>query len=682
MSGADVAPSRQPSAAAAFGIYLALTIGLTWPLTRGLGSRIPLDLGDSLLNVWILSWSWDRLSELAHGHLGAFAGYWTANIFHPAPLTLAYSEHLFAQALQSWPVYALTGNGVLAYNLLFLTSFPLSGLGAYLFVRELTGDRRAAFVGGLCYAFAPYRAAHIGHLQVLSSQWLPFALFGLRRWLDAADPAHGDQGETRARWRRHVPLAGAVVALVAQNLSCGYYILFFSPFVAAYVLWELWRRGLWRSVHVWLGLGIAAAVVIAATLPFLLPYLELRRLGFGPRSLDEVRAYSADVYSYLRALDDSIWRWLLTDETRLEGTLFPGFVPVALAVVALFAAAGASPWRGSLPPWRGLLLPWRGSLDPRAALLARTGQAVTLSALALATFELFAGPRIKIIRDLWFPAALVGNVLAVAAIGAAIWLAASPRARHCTAQALREPAIVFLLAALAAAWLSFGPYVETKGLRLTEQSVYLWLYRYVPGFDGLRAAARFAMVVAFCLSVLAGLGAAVVLRLRRWGVPLLAGLCVLFLVEGASLPMPTTGLEWTRRDGSGLRPVVGAPELSRLYTFVAEQPRDAVVIEFPFGDVFDETRAVFFSSRHHHAIVNGYSGGFPASYTALRATLQDPLAHPDEAWTATVASGATTAVVHEWAFEPDRGRQMSDWLEARGARLIGTFNRDRVYRLK
>ena len=44
---------------------------------------------------------------------------------------------------------------------------------------------------------------------------------------------------------------------------------------------------------------------------------------------------------------------------------------------------------------------------------------------------------------------------------------------------------------------------------------YTWLLEFVPGFDGLRVPARFLMLVALFLSVLAGLGAAALLRLRQ-----------------------------------------------------------------------------------------------------------------------------------------------------------------------
>ncbi|PYQ80477.1 MAG: hypothetical protein DMG03_22565, partial [Acidobacteria bacterium] len=210
--------------------------------------------------------------------------FFDANIFYPAPLTLAYSEHLVPQALQILPIYALTGNPILCYNILFLSTFVLSGLGMFLLARGLTGARAAAFVAGLAFAFAPYRIASLPHLQVLSSAWMPFALFGFRRYFETG------------RWRA---LAAGSAAWVAQNLSCGYYLLFFSPVILIYIGWELAiRRAEWRTL---VQVAAALACVALATAPFALPYLQLRELGFGPRPIAEIERFSADVYAYFTA---------------------------------------------------------------------------------------------------------------------------------------------------------------------------------------------------------------------------------------------------------------------------------------------------------------------------------------------------------------------------------------------
>ena len=297
----------------------------------GLSRDIPWDLGDSLLNCWILSWDADHLLRFLSGNMHALRGFWDANIFYPEPLTLAYSEHLFAQAVQILPVYALTHNIILCYNLLFLSTFVLSGLGMFLFVREVTASPNAGFVAGLIYAFAPLRVPQFGHLQVISSQWMPFALYGVRRYFDEMGSGSPFSSPRVKKGSRTRFLAWAGLALVAQNLSCGYFLMFFAPCVGAYVIFEVASRRLWTDWRMWISLGVTAAGVALLTLPFLLPYLELRRLGFPPRSLIEVESYAADVYSYGTSPAESrLWGRAIRAFPKAEGDLFPSFTALLL----------------------------------------------------------------------------------------------------------------------------------------------------------------------------------------------------------------------------------------------------------------------------------------------------------------------------------------------------------------
>jgi len=166
---------------------------MTWPLARVLTHSVPGDFGDPLFTSWVMAWD--------ATHLGP--GWWNANIFAPHPLALAYSEHFLPQALEALPIYLATRNPLLAYNVVFLSTFALCGLGMFLFARELTGSVAAAFAAGLAFAFTPYRVASIPHLQVLSAAWMPFVLYGLRRHFTTGAVA---------------PLAGASAAWLVQNL--------------------------------------------------------------------------------------------------------------------------------------------------------------------------------------------------------------------------------------------------------------------------------------------------------------------------------------------------------------------------------------------------------------------------------------------------------------------------------
>ena len=666
---------RVDTAPAALAWYIVLTVAMTWPVSASLGSRLPLDLGDPLLNCWILWWGLDHLARFLSGEWTAFAGFWNANIFHPEPLTFAYSEHLFAQALQVLPVYAVTRNIVLSYNLLFLSTFALSGLGMYLLARSLIGRPRAAFVAGLVYAFAPYRTSQFGHLQVLSSQWMPFALYGLRRYFDALalqrQQGPGNEGRgARRSWRTVAPLAGAALSVVLQALSCGYFLIFFAPFAALYVLWEAWSRRLWRDARMWGELAAAGVAAAAAILPFLLPYLALRDHGFAARALDEVQLYSADTYSYLAATYRlRLWAPYLSDFAKLEGFLFPGLMPFALALAGLAVVSGAAAREARpLPPTRG----WRLAVT----LLALSAM---LAFFWLAGWEMLAGRRISRIRDACMPLAFLDRVLGLAALSFLAMAAASPTVRRVAKGVLRSPAAFFFAALLLATWLSFGPHVRTRGYGISGETIYAWLYRYVPGFDGLRVPARFAMLGALFMAALSAWSLSALDAWKRVGRVALAVAALVFLAEAWAAPLETEALEWRRRDTAGVGKLMREADIARVYEFVRRLPEDTVVLELPFGELHDETRAVYFSARHGHPLVNGYSGGFPASYLRRKEILGDPPSRPTEAWRALLESGATCVVVHEWAFEGGNGPAASRWLEEHGALPLASISRARIY---
>jgi len=117
------------------------------------------------------------------------------------------------------------------------------------------------------------------------------------------------------------------------------------------------------------------------------------------------------------------------------------------------------------------------------------------------------------------------------------------------------------------------------------------------------------------LSVLAGVAAA---RLwRSW-----AGVVLTTLVVAAA-----TKTAWA--EPFVLNQVIGSPGLStapaylvpsaslpRIYRFAATLPRDAVLVELPFGDLAYEIRYTYFTALHGRRVLNGYSGILPPSYLA------------------------------------------------------------------
>lgn len=637
--------------------YALLSVVMTWPLAAGLTRDVPADLGDSLLNLWILGWGSERLLDLLRG-AGSLEAFWNGNIFHPAPLTLTFSEHLLGLSLQTLPIYVATGNLVLCYNLLFLASFVLSGVGTYLFVHRVTGHRGAAFVAGLFYAFAPYRVGQYAHLQMLQSQWMPFVLYGLRAFFDTVcEPG----ASRRTAW---LALGGATAALVMQGLACGHYIVFFAPIVPAYALYEVWDRGLWRDLRVWTGLAASAVVSGACSWPFLEPYIRAREVFGFSRGLGEVASFSANAWAYLTAADDlTLWGPRVQLHQQAEGGLFPGFVPLVLAVTAVVWSVTAN-WRTSgraVAPERRRS---RQVLEASAALL------LCLCLVALAVTLMTGGVRAAV-GPLTLRFSSLGRLALNAAVLAAALAVFSPRGRLW----LRgQPGSVlpFAVAATLFAFLmSLGPLPFAGEKLLSGPAVFAWFRAYVPGFDGLRVPARYAMLVALFLAVAAGDALRRLADRGRTGQAVVAVLALLFLAEAWAAPI-RTNVSWV--GGPFERPPARVPtsatEAPPVYSYLAGMPDATTVVEFPFGDAAWDLRYVHASTFHWKRLVNGYSGHFPREYQARVASLMHIWTDPDAAWRAVTGSGATHVIVHERAFRAPEGAAYSSWVRTHGGRLV------------
>lgn len=663
-TGAEVRPLP------ALGAYAALSVLLTWPLALGLGRDVPADLGDSLLNMWILAWGADHVPRLLAGSL-AWRDFWNANIFHPDPLALTFSEHLVGQALQILPVYWLTGNIILCYNLLFISTFALSAFGAYLLARDLTGDDRAALLAGLVYGFLPYRIASMPHLQVMSSQWMPFALYGLNRFVG-----------TNSR----LALAGGTGALVLQNWSCGYYLLYFAPFVPLFLLHRLWTTGRWKDPSVWLWLGTASAVTFALTLPFLFPYLEAQqRYGF-ERPYGEVLFFSANIWSYITAAEPvRLWGSVLRFHPYGERETFLGFVPWLLAGLAVWRARVADPSPPSRLRQPPSPRPCRsaeasrggGGHGGRASPLWRQilsgvlGPLVVLQFVALAGAILVGGIEIRVL-GVPIAARSPGRLLLQLVGATALLLIASPGTRQTAARLARAAPVLSLAAAVLAMWLSLGPDVKAGDRSVPGMGLYGVLYEHVPGFKGVRVPARYAMIAGLFLAVAAGCGASA-FRARRWGTALTVAAGVLILAEGAAIPLELNHA-WGQHEATPPSRVYPASQAPPVYARLARLPAGTVVTEFPFGDAAWEIRYVYYSAAHWKPITNGYSGAFPPAYSRNVARLQKPHQNPEAAWQALVDTGTTHVVVHDAAFADARDAiAVRQWLLAFGATPVEDF---------
>jgi hypothetical protein len=487
--------------AVAFGLaavlYGALTVALTWPLVLAPGSTVPNDLGDPLLNTYLIAWN-ARTVPLT-------ARWWNLPQFYPATGITAYSEHLLGFVPLTTPIVKLTGNPLLAYNAAFVLTFVLCGLSAHALAYILTRRHDLGVLAGLGFAFAPYRMSQIAHVQVLAAYWMPLSLAALHLYF----------ADRRTRW-----LALFGIAWLMQALTCGYYLFYLSTLVLLWIAWFAVGRQrpaeIGRVVAVW----AAAALAMA---PIAYGYLTHQRAYGLRRWPEEIEAFSADIASVLKAPDNlRLWGWLDV-VGRPESALFPGLTVVVLTVMGLTLA------------WTAAARGRPGGLTASRWLLA----AAAVFGAAAATPAIVGPWKFEPLGFTVLSVTTARKPLSVAVLLAAAALVLHPSVRQ--AWRRRSPLVFYALATVAMWIFSLGPSPTLMNEPLIYKAPYAWLML-VPGVDGVRVPARFWVLATLCLAVAAALAVAHVTsrwpRLRTWFPALV---CVLVVLE--AWPKPIRVLE-------------------------------------------------------------------------------------------------------------------------------------------
>ena len=298
---------------AVFGFFLVLAIVFTWPLAIRLSTGTS-DLGDPLLNTWILDWDLHAATH-SPSHL------YQAPIFYPGKYPIAYSENLFGIAIIALPFYLAGCPPLVIYNLMFILGFAFCGYGAYVLVRIATGSAAAGIISGVLYAFVPFRFDHMPHLQIIWGGWLPLILAALLHY-----------------WKRSTwwTAAGFGGALLMNGLTNVHYFLFGTLTIAItiFVLAFVERRADWKF---WLRLAVAGGLAVALMIPVLWPYKVVSELYKLKREPDEVLWGSATWTDWLTPTfaSKTYGDLIPAEKTQPERHLFPGLFVLFLSIVAL-----------------------------------------------------------------------------------------------------------------------------------------------------------------------------------------------------------------------------------------------------------------------------------------------------------------------------------------------------------
>lgn len=142
--------------------YVVLTLAFTWPLITHLNTEIPKGGGDVYQVISSIDVEVGQMKFLD---------------FPDKVMYLAQRINVFAP----YVIFNLVFDKFTSYNLLFLLTYVLSGLGMFLLAKHFVKNDSAAFLAGLIYAFSPFHfyqsvSVHLGSMQ---QQWIPFLVLML-----------------------------------------------------------------------------------------------------------------------------------------------------------------------------------------------------------------------------------------------------------------------------------------------------------------------------------------------------------------------------------------------------------------------------------------------------------------------------------------------------------------------
>lgn len=281
--------------------------------------RLPDNLGDPALIVWIMSWAGKGLvSQPAH--------LFDAPMFWPHGSTFAYADVLATPAVPYWALYGATGSWTVSLIGVSLLFTVLAEVGAYAAALRITGRRDAAVVAAVAFAFSGYALGRWASLQLGSLGILALCLVAFLHLLD------------RPSARRGLLLGAAIALTFYASAYYGALLLLLLALLAPVILIVRLVRHDPSARRLLGGLAVAAALGGTLILPTALVSLRLQR----DLHLERALAPEFDLVprDLLRPTAGSyVWNRLDVPAPRAsyEHRFFPGAIAALLGGVGVVA---------------------------------------------------------------------------------------------------------------------------------------------------------------------------------------------------------------------------------------------------------------------------------------------------------------------------------------------------------
>lgn len=274
---------------AVLGIFVVLTLVMTWPVVPQLATHVAGSGGDPWQTLW-------RFGDKQHAAQQALSEGRFFSFIEEEFLGLS-GPHLVNISVWPWmPLHALFGEPV-GYNLVWLLSFILAGYSMYLLVYYISHQTlprgsidMPALLAGVVYMFLPFHVAQsLGHFGAMQIMWLPFILLTGMLWL------------RKPTFWKSVLLAALIII---QAWTEHHYILWLGIFVVVALIlrWSQFMEDVRAQKTQYTRNGAVVAILLFVGV--VMAMLPTARFAIGDSSAlnlgdDQLVRFSADLFSFV-----------------------------------------------------------------------------------------------------------------------------------------------------------------------------------------------------------------------------------------------------------------------------------------------------------------------------------------------------------------------------------------------
>lgn len=313
---------------------IIICIANRYSLVAHISTKVYFNGADYNIFMWILAWDCHAIEGMK------LKGFWSTNAMYPYPYVLAFSENLIGILPIAFPIWMLSHNPILTFNLTMHILMTLTVISSYIIFRRLVASEIAALMGAVCFSFYPYNlwSYTIGHPHMIGLMLLPVITYAnLKYWREG-----------------RIKYLVIIVVLWLWNFLISIYIgILLLLFLGIWqIIWFIREKEIY-SIGKIIKWCISIALVWIMMLPVFYIYYQVVNDMGGIRTLEHQERYTGYIWSWVVVPPDNfIWGRILKvlPSSRImsaEDAMFPGVVMILMVIVSYFVK-GMPAWLRSL----------------------------------------------------------------------------------------------------------------------------------------------------------------------------------------------------------------------------------------------------------------------------------------------------------------------------------------------